>query len=76
MASLAELLSCLTIGDVMLRFLTALKSKSWHICMGSLTVDEVPLFEDYFMNGLWSGMIEVDFRHGYLSSPHHRKAVA
>ena len=38
----------LTIGDVMLRVLQKLKAKSQEIYTGSLTPEEVPLFESYY----------------------------
>jgi octanoyl-[GcvH]:protein N-octanoyltransferase len=49
MASLSELLSAeLTIQDVMLRFLTTLKNNSERIFTGSLTPDEITLFDGYY----------------------------
>jgi octanoyl-[GcvH]:protein N-octanoyltransferase len=49
MASLSELLKVeLTVGDVMLRLLTTLKDNSEHIYSGSLTSDEILLFNHYY----------------------------
>ncbi|MFD2446828.1 biotin/lipoate A/B protein ligase family protein [Bacillus sp. CGMCC 1.16607] len=49
MASLTELLGVeLTISDVMLRFLTTLKKNSEKIYAGSLTPEELTLFDGYF----------------------------
>ncbi len=48
MSSLAELLEIdLTIQDVMLKFLKALQSKSGRLYNGSLTLEEVPMFQNY-----------------------------
>ncbi|MCQ6274567.1 lipoate--protein ligase family protein [Bacillus sp. V3B] len=49
MSSLAELLHTdLTIQDVMLRFLKVLQSKSGHLFTGSLSAEEIPLFQSYY----------------------------
>jgi octanoyl-[GcvH]:protein N-octanoyltransferase len=49
MSSLAELLETdLTIQDVMLTFLKALQSKSERIFTGSLSTEEVPMFQTYY----------------------------
>ena len=49
MASLAELLEIdLTIQDVMLTFLKALQSKSERLFTGSLSTEEVPMFQSYY----------------------------
>lgn len=49
MSSLSELLGMeLSVQDVMLRFLTALKSKSERLYAGNLTEEELPLFESYY----------------------------
>jgi octanoyl-[GcvH]:protein N-octanoyltransferase len=49
MSSLADLLHVdLTIQDVMLRFLTVLKAKADHLFTGSLSVEEIPLFQGYY----------------------------
>ncbi|WP_307477193.1 lipoate--protein ligase family protein [Cytobacillus purgationiresistens] len=50
MASLAELLDIeLSVQDVMLRFLKALKNQSGRIFAGQLTAEEIPMFESYYM---------------------------
>ena len=49
MSSLAELLEIdLTIQDVMLTFLKALQSKSERLFTGSLSTEEVPMFQTYY----------------------------
>jgi octanoyl-[GcvH]:protein N-octanoyltransferase len=49
MSSLAELLETdLTIQDVMLTFLKALQSKSERLFTGSLSTEEVPMFQTYY----------------------------
>lgn len=49
MASLSELLNTeLSIQDVMLRFLRALKNVSGRISAGQLTAEEVPMFKSYY----------------------------
>jgi len=49
MASLSELLQVdLTVQDVMLCFLKVLQGKSGQLFTGSLSPDEVPLFESYY----------------------------
>lgn len=49
MASLSELLEKeLTISDVMFRFLKVLHSKAGQLYSGTLTEEEIPLFENYF----------------------------
>lgn len=49
MASLSELLHReLSITDVMLRFLKVLHSKAGELYSGTLTEEEIPLFESYF----------------------------
>jgi octanoyl-[GcvH]:protein N-octanoyltransferase len=49
MASLSELLGAeISVTDVMLRFLKALKESSKQIYTGQLTNEELPLFADYF----------------------------
>ena len=49
MSSLAELLEIeLTIQDVMLTFLKALQSKSERLFTGSLSAEEVPMFQNYY----------------------------
>jgi len=49
MSSLAELLEIdLTIQDVMLRFLKVLQFKSGKLFTGSLSTEEVPLFQSYY----------------------------
>ncbi|WP_110063671.1 lipoate--protein ligase family protein [Cytobacillus oceanisediminis] len=49
MASLSELLGAeLTVQDVMLRFLQALKNKAGRLYAGQLTEDEASLFESYY----------------------------
>ena len=49
MSSLAELLETdLTIQDVMLTFLKALQSKSERLFTGSLSTEEVPMFQNYY----------------------------
>ncbi|HEY4549868.1 MAG TPA: lipoate--protein ligase family protein [Bacillus sp. (in: firmicutes)] len=49
MSSLTELLETdLTIQDVMLTFLKALQSKSERLFTGSLSIEEVPMFQTYY----------------------------
>ena len=49
MSSLADLLEIeLTVQDVMLTFLKALQSKSERLFTGSLSAEEVPMFQNYY----------------------------
>ncbi|MGJ7920688.1 lipoate--protein ligase family protein [Neobacillus sp. LXY-4] len=49
MASLSELFGTqLSVSDVMLRFLKTIKETGGHIYSGQLTVEETPLFADYY----------------------------
>jgi octanoyl-[GcvH]:protein N-octanoyltransferase len=49
MSSLAELLEIeLTVQDVMLKFLKVLQSKSGRLFTGSLSEEEIPMFQNYY----------------------------